>query len=113
MSNEYVELARTDNQARGLGQYAVDFMRGKLGEPVDSVYQKVEQFHLDSIACGVSALVCPPPNPNRENREIGGRDSPTRIRAITTTKPAIIGHDSRLPVLVSFSSMSCSPLPGS
>ncbi len=53
-----VILARTDNQARGIGQFAVDFLSGKLGEPAESVFQKVEQFHLDSIACGVSALAC-------------------------------------------------------
>ncbi len=58
MSNEFVVLSRSENQARGIGQYACDFMSGKLGEPAESVYQKVEQFHLDSIACGVSALAC-------------------------------------------------------
>src|SRR5262249_10736261 len=31
---------------------------GELCEPDASVYRKVEQFHLDSIACGVSALAC-------------------------------------------------------
>jgi len=56
--SECVVLSRTENQARGIGQYAIDFLAGKLGEPADSVYRKVEQFHLDSIACGVSALAC-------------------------------------------------------
>ena len=56
MSNETVILSRSENQALGLGKYAVDFMAGKLGDPAESVFQKVEQFHLDSIACGVSAL---------------------------------------------------------
>jgi 2-methylcitrate dehydratase len=55
---ECVILRRTDNQARGIGQYAVDFLAGKWGEPAECVYQKIEQFHLDSIACGVSALAC-------------------------------------------------------
>jgi 2-methylcitrate dehydratase len=58
VSNESVILSRTENQARGIGQYALDFLAGELGEPAESVYQKVEQFHLDSIACGVSALAC-------------------------------------------------------
>ncbi len=58
MSNQWVILPRTDNQARGIGQYALDFLAGKLGEPADIVYDRVEQFHLDSIACGVSALAC-------------------------------------------------------
>jgi 2-methylcitrate dehydratase len=55
---ECVILPRTDNQARGIGQFAVDFLAGKWGEPAESVYRKIEQFHLDSIACGVSALAC-------------------------------------------------------
>jgi 2-methylcitrate dehydratase len=58
VSDQFVVLARGENQARGLGQYAIDFLAGKFGEPDDSVYHKVEQFHLDSIACGVSALAC-------------------------------------------------------
>ncbi len=56
VSTDSVILRRTDNQARGIGQYAVDFLAAKLGEPAESVYQRTEQFHLDSIACGVSAL---------------------------------------------------------
>ncbi len=58
MSNEWVVLSRSENQARGIGQYAVDFLSGKLGDPHQSVFDKTEQFHLDSIACGVSALAC-------------------------------------------------------
>ncbi len=58
MSNESVILSRTENQARGIGQYAIDFLAGNLGQPAENVFQKVEQFHLDSIACGVSALAC-------------------------------------------------------
>ena len=56
MSNEYVTLSRRENQARAIGQYAIDFLAGRLGEPSDVVYAKVEQFHLDSIACAVAAL---------------------------------------------------------
>lgn len=56
MSNDVVILPRTENQALGIGRFAIDFLAGKLGEPAESVYEKVEQFHLDSIACGVSAL---------------------------------------------------------
>lgn len=58
MSSQYVTLDRRENQARGIGQYALDFMSGKLGDPDESVYRMVERFHLDSIACGVSALAC-------------------------------------------------------
>ncbi len=58
MSNEFVILHRGENQARGLGQYAIDFLAGTFGDPAECVFQKVEQFHLDSIACAVSALAC-------------------------------------------------------
>ncbi len=58
MSNRYVTLAPDSNQALGIGRYAVDFMAGKLGQPSDAVLRMVERFHLDSIACAVSALAC-------------------------------------------------------
>lgn len=56
MTNRYVKLLRTENQARGIGQYAIDFLAGKLGEPSEATLARVEQFHLDSIACAVAAL---------------------------------------------------------
>jgi 2-methylcitrate dehydratase len=68
VSNEFVVLPREENQARGIGQYALDFLAGKLGQPDESVLRRVEQFHLDSIACGVSALAC-------------GANAPTVLRA--------------------------------
>ena len=56
--NTYLTLPRHSNQAGGIGQYAIDFLSGRLGQPSEVVLQKVEQFHLDSIACGVAALAC-------------------------------------------------------
>lgn len=58
MTTSYLTLSRDENQARGIAQYAIDFMGGKYPPPAPEVLQKVEQFHLDSIACGVSALAC-------------------------------------------------------
>lgn len=58
MLNETIVLSRRENQARGIGQFALDFLAGNHGEPAESVYERVERFHLDSIACGVSALAC-------------------------------------------------------
>lgn len=52
----YVTLSREENQARGLGQFALDFLADRFPEPEPAVYQMVERFHLDSVACGVSAL---------------------------------------------------------
>jgi 2-methylcitrate dehydratase len=56
MPSTYVILPRNSNQARGIGQYAIDFLAGRLGQPSGSVLDRVEQFHLDSIACSIAAL---------------------------------------------------------
>lgn len=53
-----VTLARGENQARGIAQYAIDFLGDKWADPDPAVYRMVERFHLDSIACAVSALAC-------------------------------------------------------
>lgn len=53
---KFVLLPRDTNQARAIGQYAIDMLRGRLPGPNETVLKKVEQFHLDSVACGVSAL---------------------------------------------------------
>ncbi|MBN8627534.1 MAG: MmgE/PrpD family protein [Planctomycetes bacterium] len=57
------------NQVRGLAQYALDFLAGKFAEPSDAAYERVELFHLDSIACGVSALAYGTNAPNLLRRE--------------------------------------------
>src|SRR5688572_1810456 len=57
-SNQFVTLPWDTNQARGIAQYALDMMSGRHPGPSDEVLKKVEQFHLDSVACGVSALGC-------------------------------------------------------
>jgi 2-methylcitrate dehydratase len=56
LANAYVTLPRTSNQALGIARYATEFISGRLGQPSDAVLAKVEQFHLDSIACGIAAL---------------------------------------------------------
>jgi 2-methylcitrate dehydratase len=56
MSSKYVKLSRHENQARGIGQYAVDFLAGRLGGPSEAALKRVELFHLDSVACAVAAL---------------------------------------------------------
>jgi 2-methylcitrate dehydratase len=68
MANGYVTLPRHENQARGIGQYAIDFLAGNLGQPDAAVLERTEQFHLDSIACAVAALAtgCPAPRILRE-----------------------------------------------
>lgn len=55
-SNHFVTLPRDTNQTRAIGQYALDMIHSRFPGPNDVVLKKVEQFHLDSVACGVSAL---------------------------------------------------------
>ena len=52
---ETVLLPRTANQARGLARYCIDFLRvpRAIGP---ATLERLEQFHLDSVGCGVSAL---------------------------------------------------------
>lgn len=54
--NKFVTLSRGSNQARGIAEYALDMIHGRHEGPSNAVLEKVEQFHLDSVACGVSAL---------------------------------------------------------
>lgn len=56
MPPQSVTLPSDTNQARSLGQFALDFLAGKLGRPGEAVFRQVERFHRDSVACGVSAL---------------------------------------------------------
>merc|ERR1711988_546256 len=52
-----VKLPADSNQALGIAQYAKDFIGGKYGDNIDaSVWEKIEQFHTDSVMCGISAL---------------------------------------------------------
>lgn len=50
-------LTADSNQALGIAKYAKDFVGGKYGDRIDeSVWLRIEQFHTDSVMCGVSAL---------------------------------------------------------
>lgn len=50
-----VLLPRTTNQARGLARYCIDFLTapGPIGR---TTIERLGQFHLDSVGCGVSAI---------------------------------------------------------
>ncbi|MCE9557541.1 MAG: MmgE/PrpD family protein [Armatimonadetes bacterium] len=57
MSSNSVKLPRDSNQAHGIGQFALDFMAGKLGAgPSAAVLERTRLFHTDSVLCGLSAL---------------------------------------------------------
>jgi 2-methylcitrate dehydratase len=69
VANQFLTLSRSDNQARGIAKYAIDFLARRLGQPDDAAYRMVERLHLDSIACGVSALACGTNAPSVLRRE--------------------------------------------
>ena len=52
---ETVLLPRTENQARGLARYCIEFLQSprSIGS---ATLDRLEQFHLDCVGCGVSAL---------------------------------------------------------
>ncbi|MFO0872699.1 MAG: MmgE/PrpD family protein [Phycisphaerales bacterium] len=51
-----VTLPRTTNQALGIGQFACDFMSGRIGSPGQRVLDRTELFHTDAVLCGASAI---------------------------------------------------------
>jgi 2-methylcitrate dehydratase len=56
MSDPYLVLPRTDNQACGLAQYARDFLSGRWPLPDARARTRVALFHADSVACALAAL---------------------------------------------------------
>ncbi|HRF58632.1 MAG TPA: MmgE/PrpD family protein [Fimbriimonadaceae bacterium] len=64
-----VTLAPDSNQAHGIGQFAIDFLAGRLGPgPSAAVRERTRLFHTDAVLCGVSALAL-------------GTNAPTLLRA--------------------------------
>ena len=59
-----VTLAKNTNQARGLAEYAIEFMRMDEKKIDDEVYKRVQLFHTDSVICGVSAIALRSNAPN-------------------------------------------------
>ncbi|MDX2064132.1 MAG: MmgE/PrpD family protein [Fimbriimonadaceae bacterium] len=65
----FVTLSRSCNQALGLGEFAIDFLAGRLGPgPSEAVRQRTRDFHHDATLCGLSAVAL-------------GTNAPTVLRA--------------------------------
>lgn len=75
MNSTWTTLSAAENQARGIGQYAIDFICNGSGDPAEEVLRRVELFHIDAIACGVAALGC-------------GMNAPCVLREEALTYPA-------------------------
>lgn len=59
-----VTLPKNSNQARGLGEYAIEFMKMDHKKIDDEVYKRVQLFHTDSVICGISAIAMRTNAPN-------------------------------------------------
>ena len=56
MNEIVMHLKSNENQARGLAEYGYRFMEMPLDAVAPEVWDRVELFYLDSVACGVSAI---------------------------------------------------------
>ncbi len=69
-SDEAVVLPRNTNQARGIAQFAIDYMAGSLGSgPSQAVLDRTLLFHTDALLCGASALALGTNAPTILNQE--------------------------------------------
>jgi 2-methylcitrate dehydratase len=64
ISSNHVTLPPNSNQARGLGEFAIDFMKMDNKRIANEVYERVELFHTDSVVCGISAIALKTNAPN-------------------------------------------------
>jgi 2-methylcitrate dehydratase len=87
MSTE-ITFRRDENQARGIAQYALDFLNDRWPDPEPAVFAMVERFHLDSIACAVSALACRANAPMVLRREALEYQVPRETGAALLASPA-------------------------
>ncbi len=69
LNNETITLGRDENQARGIGRYAIDFVSGGSAGLAAGVEARTELFFADSMACGLSALACGTNAPDVLRRE--------------------------------------------
>ena len=56
MNEVVMHLKSSENQARGLAEYGYQFMGVPLDMIAPEVWERLELFYLDSVACGVSAI---------------------------------------------------------
>ena len=70
-SGDTLLLPRGENQARGLARYCIDFLTrpGPIGR---ATLDRLGQFHLDSVGCGVSAIALKANAPTVLRREALG-----------------------------------------
>ncbi|MEM9082992.1 MAG: MmgE/PrpD family protein [Planctomycetota bacterium] len=76
----FTVLPASTNQAHGIADYAIAFLKRELGSgPDQSVLDRTELFHADSVFCGLSALALK-------------TNAPTVLREEALTYPALPGE---------------------
>lgn len=61
--SRYLTLEADTNQARGIAEFARDFVSGKFEPPGEAALRQTERFHLDSVGCALAALAIGPSAP--------------------------------------------------
>ena len=56
MNEIVMHLKSNENQARGLAEYGYRFMKVPMNAIAPEVWERLELFYLDSVACGISAI---------------------------------------------------------
>src|SRR5690349_14213526 len=79
-------LSRNTNQALGIGQFAVDFMSGKIGRPSQAVLDRTIMFHTDAVLCGLSALALKTNAPTLLREEALSYENPKGVPVFGSTK---------------------------
>ncbi|MBI2342555.1 MAG: MmgE/PrpD family protein, partial [Deltaproteobacteria bacterium] len=54
--NNKITLKLDSNQARAIGQYAIDFVNGKYSAVAPEVLKRISFFFADSLGCGIAAI---------------------------------------------------------
>ena len=94
MSSESVHLPANTNQALGIAQYAIDFM--KSGNPDEAVLERTRMFHTDASLCGLSALALGTNAPNILRDEALGYpvgDATPKIGDVERSGATVFGSD--------------------
>jgi 2-methylcitrate dehydratase len=88
MASTTVALPADSNQALGIANYAIDFIGGKYGDNIDPiVWKRIEQFHTDSVMCGISALAMQTNAPNLLREEALAYADPKGAKVFGSSKP--------------------------
>jgi len=85
-----VSLSKNTNQAIGIGQFAVDFMSGTIGEPSNIVLGRTALFFTDAVLCGLSAVAVKTNAPTILREEADSYPSDSGATVFGSTKRVLV-----------------------